>query len=192
MRPKALLALLSLLALGVAASGCFDSTSTNLTVTQAVTLGTGTSETVVQPGSASGTTTAAAAAATTGGGDDDRRRHDHRRRCRRARRADPRRGRAAVLGLPHARGRRLEGQRRPEPEPGEARLRLIVNYVTNGAGGGAMPSFKSQFNAAQIKCIAAYVSTAASATGAVTTDMKGKGAPASIADACKGIKLSGS
>ena len=68
---------------------------------------------------------------------------------------------------------------------------LIVNYVTNGAGGGAMPSFKSQFNAAEIKCIAAYVSAAAVATGTVMTDAKGTGSPSSIADACKGIKLPG-
>ena len=51
-----------------------------------------------------------------------------------------------VRRLPHARGRRLDRQRRPEPRRREARRELVVDRVTNGQG--AMPSFEDQLERA--------------------------------------------
>src|SRR4051794_19311186 len=201
MRLKALLALLSLLALGVAASGCFNSTPVDQTVTQAITVGTGTSQTVVQPSGASGTTTGGGGGetttgggqttgggettgggTTTGGGGGG---------------GEPAAQALGVSSLPCSACHTLadagwKGNVGPNLDEAKPEYSLVVDFVTNGAGGGAMPSFKSQFSAAQIKCIAAYVPAPAGAWGQAMTDAKGRGAPASIADACKGVKLSSS
>ena len=72
---------------------------------------------------------------------------------RRGRRGRLRRG--GLRRLPHARGRGLVGQRRPEPRRVEARCELVVDRVTNGAG--AMPSFEDQLDEQQIADVAAYV-----------------------------------
>jgi hypothetical protein len=192
MRPKALVALLALLGLGVAASGCFNSTAANRTITQAVTIGTGTSATVVEPGQSSGgattgsgatgTGTGTTGATGTGGGTTST-----------GGGGQPAAQALGVSGLPCSACHTLKdagwsGNVGPNLDQAKPDYSLVVDRVTNGAGG--MPSFKSQFSAAQIKCIAAYVSAAAGVSGQATTDAKGKGAPSSIADACKGVKLS--
>jgi mono/diheme cytochrome c family protein len=59
---------------------------------------------------------------------------------------------------------------------------LALDRITNGKG--VMPSFKSTFSAAKIKCIAAFVAT--ESRGGSDTAKLG-GSPGSPADLCKGI-----
>jgi cytochrome c553 len=193
--PKFLLALLALLVLGVAASGCFNSSSTGLTITQAVTVGTGTAATVVNPGqggggtatNGGGTTTNGGGTTTNGGGTTTNGGGTTTNGG-----GKPAAQTLGVSGLPCSACHTMKdagwsGNVGPNLDQAKPDFNLITDRVTNGKG--AMPPFKGQFSAAQIKCIAAYVSAAAGASGQVTTDMKGNGAPSSIADACNGVKL---
>jgi hypothetical protein len=163
MRPKALFALIAVLALGVAASGCFSSTPANRTITQAVTLGTGTSATVVQPSSssgatttgggqttASGTGTGTGTATSTGGGG-----------------GQPAAQTLGVSGLPCAGCHTLKdagwaGNVGPNLDDAKPAFSLVVDRVTNGKG--AMPSFKGQLSDQQIADVASYVVKATGGT----------------------------
>ena len=63
MRPRAFLALLAVFSLGLVAAGCFEQRSTGKTITQDVTIGVGSTQTVVNPESG----TSGASSQTTGG-----------------------------------------------------------------------------------------------------------------------------
>ena len=162
MRLRPSLLVLPVLAVALLASGCFESRTAG-TVSTPITIGVGTAEKEVNPGGHDEHP----------GGDglderdderDDHRQHggdehghDHRRL---AELSAVRQGqvRQHLRRLPHARRRRHQGRRRPEPGPTEARRRR-GSSIRSANGGAVMPP--KLLTGQDAKDVAAYVAAVA-------------------------------